>query len=99
MIGVCLKYMMRNYGSQLQARATIKVLEDMGLKYEILQYNKKGIMFKLKALPRIFNPVFINDKLLSLQKRETCERYPKSKYVTNYLMLIVKNILWRIQYV
>lgn len=71
MIGVCLKYMMRNYGSQLQARATIKVLEDMGLKYEILQYNKKGIIFKLKALPRIFNPVFVNDKLLSLQKRGT----------------------------
>lgn len=79
MIGVCLKYMMRNYGSQLQARATIKVLEDMGLKYEILQYNKKGIIFKLKALPRIFNPVFVNDKLLSLQKKKNLREVPQVK--------------------
>lgn len=79
MIGVCLKYMMRNYGSQLQARATIKVLEDMGLKYEILQYNKKGIIFKLKALPRIFNPVFVNDKLLSLQKKRNLREVPQVK--------------------
>lgn len=79
MIGVCLKYMMRNYGSQLQARATIQVLEDMGLKYEILQYNKKGIIFKLKALPRIFNPVFVNDKLLSLQKKRNLREVPQVK--------------------
>lgn len=71
--------MMRNYGSQLQARATIKVLEDMGLKYEILQYNKKGIIFKLKALPRIFNPVFVNDKLLSLQKKKNLREVPQVK--------------------
>lgn len=70
---------MRNYGSQLQARATIKVLEDMGLKYEILQYNKKGIIFKLKALPRIFNPVFVNDKLLSLQKKKNLREVPQVK--------------------
>lgn len=70
---------MRNYGSQLQARATIKVLEDMGLKYEILQYNKKGIIFKLKALPRIFNPVFVNDKLLSLQKKRNMREVPQVK--------------------
>lgn len=77
MIGVCLKYMMRNYGSQLQARATVKILEDMGLEYEILQYNKKGIMFKLKAIPRIFNPVFVNDKLLALQKRKSLRKIPQ----------------------
>ena len=77
MIGVCLKYMMRNYGSQLQARATVKILEDMGLDYEILQYNKKGILFKLKAIPRIFNPVFVNDKMLSLQKRKSLRNVPQ----------------------
>lgn len=77
MIGVCLKYMMKNYGSQLQARATIKVLEDLGLDYEIIQYNKKGLLFKLKALPRIFNPVFVNDKLLSFQKRKAIRNIPE----------------------
>lgn len=79
MIGVCLKYMMRNYGSQLQARATVKILEDMGLDYEIIQYNKKGLLFKLKALPRIFNPVFVNDKLLALQKRKNLREIPQVK--------------------
>ena len=79
MIGVCLKFMMRNYGSQLQARATVKILEDMGLDYEIIQYNKKGLLFKLKALPRIFNPVFVNDKLLALQKRKNLREIPQVK--------------------
>ena len=74
MIGVCLKYMMRNYGSQLQARATIRILEDMGLDYEIIQYNKRGFLFKIKALPRVFNPVFVNDKLLSFQKQKSLRK-------------------------
>ena len=68
---------MRNYGSQLQARATIKVLEDMGLEYEILQYNKKGLWFKIRSLPRIFNPVFVNDKLLALQKKKNLKEVPE----------------------
>lgn len=79
MIGICLKYMMRNYGSQLQARATIKMFEDMGIEYEILKYNKKGFLFKLKALPRIFNPVFLNDKLLSIQKKKALKEIPQIK--------------------
>ena len=56
MVGLCLKYMMRNYGSQLQARATIKIIEDLGLEYEILQYNKKGLMFEdlLKYKDEVF---------------------------------------------
>lgn len=70
MIGVCLKYMMRNYGSQLQARATVKVLEDLGLEYEILEYRKKGLMFKLKNIHRIFNPVIIDNILLARQKKK-----------------------------
>lgn len=69
--------MMKNYGSQLQARATVKAFEDMGLDYEIIQYNKKGLLFKLKALPRIFNPVFINDKLLEREKRNALKKIPE----------------------
>lgn len=77
MIGVCLKYMMKNYGSQLQARATVKAFEDLGLEYEIIQYNKKGLLFKLKAIPRIFNPVFLNDKLLQLEKKKALKAVPE----------------------
>lgn len=77
MIGVCIKYMMRNYGSQLQARATVKILEDMGLEYEILDYRKKGIMFKIKAISRLFNPVAIDNFLLSRQKAKAIKDLPQ----------------------
>lgn len=43
MVGVCLKYMANNYGSKLQAFATIKALEDLGIEYEIINYRKKGV--------------------------------------------------------
>ena len=77
MIGVCLKYMMRNYGSQLQARATVKVIEDIGLDYEIIEYRKKGILFKLKNLHRLFNPVIIDNLLLSRQKKRALAAIPE----------------------
>lgn len=77
MIGVCLKYMMRNYGSQLQARATVKVFEDMGLDYEILEYRKKGLLFKIKAIPRLFNPVVIDNLLLGRQKKKAIKSNPQ----------------------
>ncbi len=68
---------MKNYGSQLQARATVRFFEDIGIEYEIIQYNKKGLLFKLKALPRLFNPVFINDKLLQIEKRKALKAVPE----------------------
>lgn len=77
MIGVCLKYMMRNYGSQLQARATVRVLEDLGLDYEILDYKKKGLLFKIKAIGRLFDPVVIDNILLSRQKRKAQKAIPQ----------------------
>lgn len=76
MIGVCLKYMMRNYGSQLQARATVKAFEDLGLEYEIIEYKKKGLMHKIKALPRLFNPVVIDGLLLARQKKKAQRALP-----------------------
>lgn len=69
--------MMRNYGSQLQARATVKVLEDLGLEYEILEYRKKGLMFKLKNLHRIFNPVIIGNFLLAREKKKALTSIPQ----------------------
>jgi len=77
MLGVCLKYMMRNYGSQLQARATIKIFEDCGLEYEILNYTKKGLLFRLKNLHRLFNPVIIDNLLLSFQKKKALSAIPQ----------------------
>lgn len=63
MIGVCIKYFHENYGGMLQAYATVSMLEDRGLDYELIQYEKKctpiGV---LKSLPRLLNGVLINDK-------------------------------------
>lgn len=67
MIGVCLKYMANNYGSKLQALATVKAIEDLGLEYELINYRKKGLMHKIKAIPRLFNPVFIDGIIVQRQ--------------------------------
>lgn len=68
-LGVCLKYDQTNYGSKLQALATVKVLEQLGQDYEIIRYNKLTIRFLLKWLPRFFNIVFLNDRYNQLQKK------------------------------
>ena len=67
---------MRNYGSQLQARATIKVFEDMRLDYEILEYKKKGLMFKIKALPRLLDPTVRDNIRLARQKSKAMNAIP-----------------------
>lgn len=68
-LGVCLKYDQTNYGSKLQALATVKVLERFGQDYEIIRYNKLTIRFVLKWLPRFFNVVFLHDRYNQIQKK------------------------------
>lgn len=77
MLGVCLHYKNKNYGSKLQALATIKVLEQYGLNYEIIQYNKKTLRFILKYIPRVFNAVFLNDRYDQIQKQIAFKRHPE----------------------
>ena len=57
MIGLCLKCEQRNYGSKLQAMATLQAFEDLGVEYRILKYLKRDKLFKIKSLPRLFNVV------------------------------------------
>lgn len=76
MLGVCLKYEQLNYGSKLQALATVKLLEEFGLDFEIIRY-KKGLKFYIKALPRVFNAVFLNDRYEQIQKKIGCKRHPE----------------------
>ncbi len=68
MLGVCLKYNQKNYGSKLQALATVKMFEELGVDYEIIRYNKKSLKFLIKSLPRFLNWVFINDRYLQIQR-------------------------------
>lgn len=77
MVGVCLKYTQNNYGSKLQALATVKCLEKMSLDYEILRYNKKTVGFILKYIPRVFNWVFLNDRYDQFQRALECKLHPQ----------------------
>ena len=70
-LGICVCYQHRNYGSQLQSYATTVELKKRNIDFEIIRYKKKITpLFILKALPRLFNPVFISDRvMLRYQKR------------------------------
>ena len=75
MLGVCLKYDQINYGSKLQALATVKLFEKYNIDYEILRY-KKTLGFYIKSLPRFFNYVFLNDRYDQLQRSIEYKRHP-----------------------
>lgn len=77
MIGLCLKYEQTNYGSKLQALATIKVFEKLGLNYMIIRYEKAGLLFKLKALTRIFNSTFRQDKIEDFSRNRAIKKHPE----------------------
>lgn len=77
MLGVCLKYTQNNYGSKLQALATVKMFEQLGLNYEIIRYNKKTLRFYLKSIPRFLNWVFINDRYLQIQRKIAFKKHPR----------------------
>lgn len=79
MLGVCLKYTQHNYGSKLQALATVKMLEELDLGYEIIRYNKKTIGFLIKSIPRFFNFVFLNDRYEQIQQKLEFKRHPELK--------------------
>lgn len=76
MLGVCLKYEQFNYGSKLQAWATVQTLERMGLSYEILRYNKRTPGFVLKSLLRLGNFCFLCDRYDQLQRRIAFRLHP-----------------------
>ena len=75
MLGVCLKYEQINYGSKLQALATIKMLEYFDVEYEIIRY-RKNLKFYIKSLPRFFNIVFLNDRYDQIQRKIEYKRHP-----------------------
>lgn len=71
MIGVCIKYFHENYGGMLQAYATVKMLEERNIEYELIRYEKeKSLAFVIKSLPRLFNSVLRNDKIEAAKKQK-----------------------------
>lgn len=79
MLGVCLKYTQINYGSKLQALATVRMFEELGLDYEIIRYNKKTPGFILRSIPRLFNFVFLCDRWYQLQRKLEYAKHPDVK--------------------
>lgn len=64
-LGICVCYQHRNYGSQLQSYATTVELKKRNIDFEIIRYKKKITPLLLaKSLPRLFNPVFVRDRIL-----------------------------------
>ena len=55
MLGVCLKYDQTNYGSKLQALATVKLLEEQRQKYKIICYIKNLLEFLVKYTSWLFS--------------------------------------------
>ena len=78
-LGLCICYLHKNYGSQLQSYATTMILEQMGIEYEILRY-KKDLSPKtiLMALRRLTNANYIRDRFfLRYQKKLVLSLRPK----------------------
>lgn len=64
-LGICVCYQHRNYGSQLQSFATTVELRKRNIDFEIIRYKKKITpAFLLNSIGKLFNPVFINDRIL-----------------------------------
>lgn len=84
MIGLCLKFEQTNYGSKLQALATIKVFEKLGLGFKIIHYEKAGIFFKIKALTRVFNSTFRQDKIEDFSRNRAIKKHPE---ISSFLLV------------
>lgn len=80
MTGVCIKYFHENYGGMLQAYATTQILEERGIEYELIRYEKKkSICFVLKSIPRVFNRILLNDKIEAYKKKRGLKKHPEFK--------------------
>lgn len=76
-VGLCVRYDCNNYGSMLQILATQKTIEKMGWQYEIIQYDKKTLLFLIKNMSQLFNPYFMRGKIISYKKNESIKANPE----------------------
>lgn len=78
MIGVCIKYFHENYGGMLQAYATVSILEERGIDYELIQYEKSlSLKEKVKSIPRLLNGILLNDKYEAFKKKQGLKKHPE----------------------
>lgn len=76
-IGLAVCYDTKNFGSQLQVLATVKKVEELGYKSEIIRYKKKITpTFIVQTIPRLFNISFVKSKLSGNQKDKALKSKP-----------------------
>lgn len=77
MIGVCIKYFHENYGGMLQAYATVSMLEERKIDYELIRYKKQmTVLGVIRSLPRLLNGVLLNDKYEAFLKKLGMKLHP-----------------------
>ena len=76
-IGVVACYDNNNYGSKLQAYATILALEKQGYECEFINYVKKHTLIeKIRFIPRFFNRYLMREKWRRISKKIKIKKYP-----------------------
>ncbi len=77
-VGLAVCYDTKNFGSQLQVLATVKMVEELGYDSEIIRYKKKLTpRFILQTIPRLMDVSFIKVKLAAKKKKKVIKRYPE----------------------
>ena len=78
-LGICACYQHKNYGSQLQSYATTVELARRNIDFEVIRYKKKITpLLLVKSLPRLLNPIFINDRIIETsQKKMMLKLHPQ----------------------
>ena len=62
----------------LQAYATVKMLEQRGMDYELVQYEKHfSTVQKIRFVPRLLNKVLLNDKKEDFEKKISKKKHPE----------------------
>lgn len=91
-VGACLEIKNNNYGSMLQSFATQKILENMNIEYDLLNYRKKyTLILILKSIPRLLNHVVWQDKFNEKQKQFFLKRHPECKDEYNKRKIAFEN--------
>lgn len=69
-LGICVVIYNNNFGSMLQSYATMKMLDKMGIEYDVIRYKKKYTpILILKSIPRLLNRNIWIDKKRVIQKK------------------------------
>lgn len=77
-LGICVCYNHKNYGSQLQSYATTAELKRRNIDFEIIRYKKKITpQLLMKYLPKLFDPVFINDRIIENYQKKIMMKFHK----------------------